>query len=43
MDETAIKALLREKKIVGVLRLGNDYAQYYADVRPAPLELWFDS
>lgn len=43
MPEADIKALLREKKVVGVLRLGPEFATYYADVRPAPLELWFDS
>ncbi|MET0980952.1 MAG: ABC transporter permease subunit [Telluria sp.] len=43
MNDAEIKALLREKKVVGVLRLGAEFADYYAEVRPAPLELWFDS
>ncbi|WP_229445514.1 ABC transporter permease [Massilia sp. Leaf139] len=43
MDDAGIKALLREKKVVGVLRLAPEFAAYYADIRPAPLELWFDS
>ena len=38
-----IKALLREKKAAGVLRLGNEFADNYAELRPAPIELWFDS
>ena len=43
MDDAGIKALLSEKKVVGVLRLDPEFAQYYAEVRPAPIELWFDS
>ena len=43
MQDAEIQALLREKKVVGVLRLGPEFADYYAAVRPAPIELWFDS
>lgn len=43
MLDADITALLREKKVVGVLRLGAEFADYYAELRPAPLELWFDS
>lgn len=43
MDDAAIKALLSEKKFVGVLRLDPEFSGYYAEVRPAPLALWFDS
>ncbi|WP_374039743.1 hypothetical protein [Massilia sp. Dwa41.01b] len=38
-----IKTLLREKKAAGVLRLGAEFTGYYAELRPAPIELWFDS
>jgi sodium transport system permease protein len=43
MTDAEIKALLAEKKVVGVLRLDAKFANYYAELRPAPLELWFDS
>lgn len=43
ISEAEIGAVLREKKVVGVLRLDAQFSQYYADMRPAPLELWFDS
>lgn len=43
MSDANIKALLRQKQVVGVLRLGAQFTEYYAELRPAPLELWFDS
>jgi sodium transport system permease protein len=43
MSETDIAALLAQKKVVGVLRLDARFAQYYGALRPAPIELWFDS
>ena len=43
LGEADIQALLREKKVVGLLRLDPEFGHYYAEVRPAPLALWFDS
>lgn len=43
MDEEAITRLLRERKAVAVLRLDDKYAESYADMRPARIELWYDS
>jgi sodium transport system permease protein len=43
MSDADIGALLAKKKVVGVLRLDPAFADYYANLRPAPLELWFDS
>ncbi len=43
MDEEAITRLLRERRAVAVLRLDDKYAESYADMRPARIELWYDS
>jgi sodium transport system permease protein len=43
MSEAEIGALLAQKKVVGVLRLDARFAEFYGALRPAPLELWFDS
>lgn len=43
MSDADITALLQKKKVVGVLRLDPQFGEYYAALRPAPLELWFDS
>ncbi len=43
MTEEAIGKLLRERKAVAVLRLDDDYATDYSDMRPARIDLWFDS
>lgn len=43
MDEEAITRLLRERKAVALLRLEEKYAENYAEMRPAKVELWFDS
>ncbi|MET0981603.1 MAG: ABC transporter permease [Telluria sp.] len=43
MDEPAIEALLQKGKVVGVLRLSDKFADNYAAMRPARIELWYDS
>lgn len=43
MDEQAITQLLRERRAVALLRLDEKYAESYADMRPAKIELWYDS
>jgi sodium transport system permease protein len=43
MSEAEIGKLLGEKKIAAVLKLGEKFGEYYSDLRPAPVELWFDS
>ncbi|WP_342119633.1 ABC transporter permease [Pseudoduganella sp. OTU4001] len=43
MGEAEIGKLLAEKKFTAVLKLGDKFGEYYEDLRPAPIELWFDS
>ena len=43
MDEDAIDELLRSRKVVSVLRLSDKFAENYLAMRPAKMELWFDS
>jgi sodium transport system permease protein len=43
LDEAAIGELLRARKAAAVLRLPDKYATDYQAMRPARLELWFDS
>ncbi|MCS0629430.1 ABC transporter permease subunit [Telluria mixta] len=43
LDEAAIGDLLRAHKAAAVLRLPGKYASDYAAMRPARIELWFDS
>lgn len=43
MDEPAIEALLQKGKVVGVLRLSDKFAENYMAMRPARIELWYDS
>jgi sodium transport system permease protein len=43
MDEAAIGALLHARKTVAVLRLSHDFVENYAAMRPARIEMWFDS
>lgn len=43
MNEEAITRLLRDRKAVAVLRLEDKYADNYNDMRPAKIELWYDS
>ncbi|MGX4644029.1 ABC transporter permease [Massilia sp. SYSU DXS3249] len=43
MDEAAIEALLQKGKVAGVLRLSDKFTDNYAAMRPARIELWYDS
>jgi sodium transport system permease protein len=43
MEEDAIGELLRSKKVAAVLRLPEDYAENYYAMRPARIEVWYDS
>jgi len=43
MDEQAIGELLRARKVVAVLRLSDQFIDNYRAMRPARIELWFDS
>ncbi len=43
MDERAIAELLRSRKVVGVLRLSEQFSDDYQAMRPARVEFWFDS
>ncbi|MDB5754415.1 MAG: hypothetical protein JWR56_843 [Massilia sp.] len=43
MDEEKITALLRARKVVALLRISDKYAENYQAMRPARVELWFDS
>ncbi|MCC2958116.1 ABC transporter permease subunit [Massilia sp. IC2-477] len=43
MDEEAIGELLRSKKVAAVLRLPDDYTDNYMAMRPARVEIWYDS
>ncbi|MFC4932126.1 ABC transporter permease [Massilia sp. GCM10023247] len=43
MDEAAIEALLQKGKVAGVLRLSEKFTDNYAAMRPARIELWYDS
>jgi sodium transport system permease protein len=43
LDEAAIGELLRAHKAAAVLRLPGKYAADYAAMRPARIELWYDS
>jgi sodium transport system permease protein len=43
MDEKAIGELLRSRKVVAVLRIDDKFTENYQAMRPAPVELWFDS
>jgi sodium transport system permease protein len=43
MDEEAITELLRTRKAVAVLRLSDTYVDNYYAMRPARIELWYDS
>ncbi|UUZ56173.1 hypothetical protein LP419_13150 [Massilia sp. H-1] len=41
--DEGITKLLRDHKAVAVLRLEDKYAENYNDMRPAKIELWYDS
>ncbi|MFC0133642.1 hypothetical protein CR105_09810 [Massilia eurypsychrophila] len=43
MDEEQIATMLRDKKTVAVLRISDKFADNYQAMRPAEVELWFDS
>lgn len=43
LDEAGITALLQERKYPVVLRLSEKFTDNYAAMRPARIELWFDS
>ncbi|QJD99343.1 ABC transporter permease [Massilia forsythiae] len=43
MDEEAIGALLRARKMVALLRLPERFTENYQAMRPARIELWYDS
>jgi sodium transport system permease protein len=43
LDEDAIGALLRSQKVVAVLRLPQEFGGNYQAMRPARIELWYDS
>jgi sodium transport system permease protein len=43
MDDEAITELLRSRKVVALLRITDKYAENYQAMRPARVELWFDS
>jgi sodium transport system permease protein len=43
MDEDKITELLRARKVVALLRISDKYAENYQAMRPARVELWFDS
>ncbi|MDN4037473.1 ABC transporter permease [Massilia sp. YIM B02443] len=43
MDEEAIAALLHARKTAAVLRLSDDFVENYGAMRPARIDLWFDS
>jgi sodium transport system permease protein len=43
MDEPAIGQLLRSRKTAAVLRLSDKFVDNYQAMRPARIELWFDS
>jgi sodium transport system permease protein len=43
LDEEAIAALLRSRKVVALLRVHKKYGEDYQAMRPARVELWFDS
>jgi len=43
MDEEAIAELLRSREVVALLRLDDKFSEHYQAMRPARIELWFDS
>jgi sodium transport system permease protein len=43
MDEEGIATLLRARKTVALLRLSDKFGENYAAMRPAGIELWYDS
>ena len=43
LDEAGIGALLRERQVVALLKLDPKYVEDYHAMRPAKMELWYDS
>ncbi len=43
MNEEAITRLLQARKVVALLRISDKFAENYQALRPARVELWFDS
>ena len=43
MDQDAIATLLRARKVVALLRIDPSFGDSYQAMRPARIELWFDS
>lgn len=43
MNDEQITALLAKHKIASVIKIAPDFDENYADLRPARIELWFDS
>jgi len=43
LDEAAIQSLLQKGKVAGVLRLSDKFVANYTAMRPARIELWYDS
>jgi sodium transport system permease protein len=43
MEEQAIQDLLQKGKVVGLLRLSDKFTDNYTAMRPARIELWYDS
>jgi sodium transport system permease protein len=43
LDEPAIEALLQKGKVAGLLRLSDKFTDNYTAMRPARIELWYDS
>ncbi|WP_426194341.1 ABC transporter permease [Massilia sp. DWR3-1-1] len=43
MDEAAISKLLQARKVVALLRITDKFSENYQAMRPARIELWFDS
>lgn len=43
MDEAAISAALRERKQAAVVKIPEEFSGLYDNLRPARIELWFDS
>ncbi|MBZ2208945.1 ABC transporter permease [Massilia soli] len=43
LDEEAITELLKSRKVVAVLRIDDKFTENYQAMRPAQVELWFDS
>ena len=43
MSEAAITALLRARKVAALLRISDTFSENYQAMRPARIELWFDS